>query len=132
MTRSPLNKVSKSPHRRAARFVPAANLKAVKERSGGQCEVVKVLLNTREVLQVHPNHKLVLPIGVFVTYHERCPNEAMRQPHHLLKRSRSTIAERHLVNNLLDACCLHHTHAERNETESVKYGLSIPYSGYKL
>lgn len=109
LKRTHLAKVSKDPRRRAARFVPASVLKAVKERSGGFCEFWKP----------HPKHAHT---NLF------CMNEAMNQPHHILKRSRGG---KHTKENLIDLCFVHHRFIEDNEKWAVEHGYSLPYEGYK-
>lgn len=132
MTRSPfkprkgkvwkrLSPVSKSPHRLAKRFVPAASIKAVRERSGGICEVYidfPVTSNSPRSEQARANYY----------YGVRCRRPAERQPHHILKRSRGGT---HDLENLLAVCFECHNWIEGNEAEAVKRGLSLPYKGFK-
>ena len=115
MKRSRLNAVSKSAHRRAARSVPVASLRAVKDRSGGQCECFmrgedgpEGMTFFRPTLEKR-----------FRNY--RCQYIAMSQPHHILKRSRGG---GHDPKNLLDVCFGCHTWIEANDREAVKRGLS--------
>lgn len=103
MKKSPLNRVSKNPRKAAKRFVPVKVLREVKDRSGGRCEFY--------------------PFGS----DNRCPEDAMPQPHHLLKRSQGG---KHEASNLMDCCFFHHVWIENNPKAAMALGYHIPYKGY--
>lgn len=107
-----LNSISKAPHKSLKRFVPTNVLKEVKERSGGFCE------------RIFPGYWIKDENKI----PRRCFNECMKQPHHILKRSRGGT---HEVSNLIDLCFQCHAWVESHDQEAIKNGLSLPYKGYK-
>jgi len=100
-----LNPISKSPHRRAKRFVPKAIIEQVMFRSGGQCEFVD-------------------------ENGYRCCNPAQRQPHHVLKRSQGGP---HTVENLRATCPWHNHYAEieKRKCQNLRPPWVIPFKGWK-
>lgn len=122
MKRSRLRPISKAPHRLAKRFLPGPNLKAVKKRSGGRCEVVFTLhLKGGDWFRIHPESNLKSVNWC------RCPKAAMPIPHHLLKRSQGG---GHEPSNLLDACSECHRWIEDHSTAAAQTGLHIPWEGF--
>jgi len=130
MKRTRLNPISKKPHRLAKRFVPKDVLAEVKKRSGGVCECW--ILWSHEYGPI-PFNKKISACRVAEEYSpkhsgvERCIRQAMRQPHHILKRSRGG---KHTTENLLDCCSSHHEWIESNDKTAILTGLSLPYAHY--
>lgn len=90
----PLSPISKDPRRRELRFIPIDVLIAIKERSGGRCEVFKM-------------------------HDYRCMHVA-KHPHHILPRSRGG---KHAVENLLHVCAECHRWIHDNPSKAIMRGL---------
>jgi hypothetical protein len=99
MKRSKINPVSKLKHRLEKRFVPPEIIAEVKKRSGGICEsgICERVING-----------------------QRCNRPAMKQPHHILMRSRGG---KHTLDNLKDLCFIDHTWVHDHPAEATKEGL---------
>ena len=115
--RSTLRKVSNSPWRRAKRFVPPHILKAIHKRSGRRCET-SLVASQCELMPWHPwtvanqcNSLLVI----------RCHRKALRQPHHIKKRSQGGL---HTLDNLMAVCFECHHWIENNKRLALKHGLT--------
>lgn len=101
-----LEPISKNKRRARFRFVPPDILKQVKERSGGQCErMMKSEFNDMQ----------------------RCPYEAMSQPHHILPRSQGGT---HTLDNLLDLCIECHRFSHVSVQRAIREGILKPYRGF--
>lgn len=128
MRKTAISRVSKKPHRIEKRFVSPKTLKELEERSGGRCEVAFItILNGikfQEGVRINSQWDGHYDISHRIFYQQPCPNQAMRQPHHILKRSRGG---KHTPDNLIKVCFECHRYIEDNETEAVKYGLSKRY-----
>jgi hypothetical protein len=96
-----LNPISKSKHRREARFIPKAVRKEVEERSQWQCEFVSEKQLGAVMLKL------------------RCQNPA-NDLHHLLPKGRGG---KNTVCNLMHLCREHHRIAHDNPKEAKRLGI---------
>lgn len=97
---TPLSPISKNKERRKRRFIPAKTMKALKERSGGQCECYEEIIGATQASLI------------------RCMNRA-RDPHHVKPKGRGGNND---LSNLLHICRQHHFFVHHNPNLAERNG----------